>query len=136
MIQFLQLCFSRFRSPSHPCLLPFFVAFYPQCQTVILHPVHLFILEAAQPCAKETEHTVIGKVFLRHGKQAPQILYEGIEQDTLLMIHKHRNIKYITRLFQRVRIYIHIRRDHCDITVTVSLLPHQITYTLCHIPCF
>ena len=43
------------------------------------------------------------------------------------MVHKHRDAKRRACLFKRVRINIHIRRDHRDVPVPVALFPHQIS---------
>ena len=47
------------------------------------------------------------------------------------MIHEHRNIIEPACLFQRIRIYIHVRSDHCDIPVAVSFFPHQTADLFC-----
>ena len=41
------------------------------------------------------------------------------------MVHKHRNAKRRACLFKRIRIDIHIRRDHRDVPVPIALFPHQ-----------
>ena len=48
------------------------------------------------------------------------------------MIHEYRDVKHPTRLFQPVRIDIHIRSNDRDVTVAVSLLPDKTPDTLCH----
>ena len=125
MVELLQFFLARLCRPSDPGLLPFLIAFDPQRQTVVLHPVHLFVREAGQAGPQEAEHTVIRKILLRHRQKAPDIFHKCIEQDALLVIHEYRDIIEPARLLQRIRVHIHIRSDHRDVTVAVSFFPYQ-----------
>ena len=125
MVQCLEFLLPDPLCPADPRLLPFLIAFDPQGDDIVLHPVDLIIRKPAQPGPQMSEHALIGKVLLRHGEKAPEILHERIQQDTLLVVHEHRDLISCTRLLQRVRIHVHVRGDHRDLPVTVSFHPHK-----------
>ena len=125
MVQKLKLLLTDPVRAAHPGLLPLLIPFDPQSDDIILHPVDLLVREPAQPRPKMPEHALIGKVLLRHGKKAAQILHKGIQKDALLVVHEHRDLIPAAGFLQRVRIHIHVRGDHGNLPVPVSLRPHK-----------